>query len=88
MNDTTESSGNATKSPTHIAYRVRNRDGQKGVFTRVRTRMARASISDSTHFPSMASFASASQPRKKTNRPFTGAGREARPAITQPRGLI
>lgn len=35
MTENTESTTTATKSPTHIAYHVRNRDGQKGIFTRV-----------------------------------------------------
>jgi len=35
MSDTKPTEGTTSKSPTHIAYQVRDRDGQKGFWTRI-----------------------------------------------------
>jgi hypothetical protein len=35
MSDTKPTEGTASKSPTHIAYQVRDRDGKKGFWTRI-----------------------------------------------------
>ena len=35
MSDTKPTEGSTSKSPTHIAYQVRDRDGKKGFWTRI-----------------------------------------------------
>ena len=40
MSDTKPTEGTTSKSPTHIAYQVRDRDGQKGLLDANRKRMA------------------------------------------------
>ena len=35
MSDTKPNEGNTSKSPTHVAYQVRDRDGKKGFWTRI-----------------------------------------------------
>ena len=37
MSDTKPTEGTNSKSPTHIAYQVRDRDGKKGFWTRIGT---------------------------------------------------
>jgi hypothetical protein len=39
---TTKTEGTTTKSPTHVAYQVRNRDGQKAFWTRIGSAWAHA----------------------------------------------
>ena len=69
------------KAPTHVAYQVRDREGQKSFWTRIaalpgRTPMAKASTSSWKSCPSTAASASASLRRRKskeTNREVNGA---------------
>ena len=35
MNNSTASTGKGNKSPSHIVYQVRDREGQKGFWTRI-----------------------------------------------------
>ena len=37
MTDTTTAESSTTKTPSHIAYHVRDREGKKGIWTRVGT---------------------------------------------------
>jgi hypothetical protein len=42
MKTTTKTEATTTKTPTHVAYQVRNRDGQKAFWTRIGSAWAHA----------------------------------------------
>ncbi|MFO0831538.1 MAG: hypothetical protein U0637_06815 [Phycisphaerales bacterium] len=35
MNDTTTPTNTSTRTPSHVAYQVRDREGKKGIWTRI-----------------------------------------------------